>query len=85
MHCIANSVQADRVESVFIDGKRVKMPFEFDTEEGWCDAYVPKLFGGVQYVAGEDIDMNEQATEAFKLELVRFKGQVTVHFKDIDA
>lgn len=81
MHIIANTLQGERVKAVYINGKKVLMPFELDTDEGWVDAYVPKLFGGVQYVAGEEVEnMNYEPT--FEHELVRLEGTVVVEFKE---
>lgn len=82
MHLRANTVQAEKVKAVYLDNKLIKMPFELDTEEGWVDHYVPKLFGGVQYVAGEETVCNSNVeAPKFDYELVRSKGHIVVVFR----
>lgn len=76
--------EATNVEAVFVDDKHVKMPFEFDTEEGWCDAYILQIRGkGTSYSVEqtqEEVIKNQQALDLsnFGYDLVRLKGTIRV-------
>jgi hypothetical protein len=82
MRIKATDPEASSIAMVRVDGKRVLMPFEFDTEEGWCDAYVPKTFGGVQYNSKAASTGNKfDSPPDFRYEMIRLHGKVEVLFE----
>lgn len=84
MRIRASTKMAETVEAVFVNGKQVKMPFEFDTEEGWCDAYIPKIFDDVQFVSDNTTvkELTNNNEGKFEFELIRLTGNVSVVFKN---
>ena len=85
MHIRPNTPEADRVKNVYImrngQYRRVDQPLEVNTTEGWVLAYVPKLFGGVKYEAGqESLQPMNNENPSFSLQLIKLEGEVKVEF-----
>jgi hypothetical protein len=76
MHLKATDKEAVNVEAVFVNGKRVLNPFEFDTDESWVDSWEPRVIDNVNMNMKEAVDMGE-----VDWKIHRLTGKVEVFLK----
>ena len=66
---------------VFIDGKRIAFPIEFDTEEGWCIAHEYHLSQGKNYSKEEALaEAKNEDDSLIPLDYTetRLEGKITI-------
>ena len=83
MHLKSEDPKAADIHVVILDGRRVTMAVEFDTDEGWVDVLLPKT----DPVKEKLIEAGKKTTEeiptpSLEWETVRRFGKVEVIFHD---
>jgi len=79
MRLKATDPEAKNVAAVKVDGKLVKLPLEVDTDEGWCEAYVPLPSTQVEEIENPDPDEDSPLeTGDVQWKIVKLTGKVEV-------
>jgi len=73
MRIKATDSKAAKIQAVFVNNKRVVMPVELDTEQGWVDVLVPELPLAIDSSPGD-----EKADGEFSYKTIRLRGEVKV-------